>query len=241
MSIRVTRPETGYSIIPNEIIQNEDLTALARMLWVYLASLPPDWRPRMEHLQKALGVGRDRMQAACADLEAAGALIRTPDRDAVTGQVFGQVWELRTPACLKNRRAAEPAGGETRQAVNQAPYKVNSSQSKQDTNEIDSSAQLSLLADDRDDASVPAVDQEPKKKPARRSQIGNWQPSEIEKLSAAAQVYGSTNPAALEKVELMVDRFVAHHQAKGSVMANWSAAWVTWYLRQNDFAAQKRY
>lgn len=50
----------------------------------------------------------------------------------------------------------------------------------------------------------------------------NWKPSESGLASADKRgVFGS----ALDRE---ASRFVAHHTAKGNVMANWDAAWVTW-------------
>ena len=97
MSIQVQKPETGFSLIPNAIIQNPDLSAAARLLWAYLASLPPDWRVRMAQLQKALGVGRDVMRKLCKELEGVRALERKPHQDAATGLVHGLIWILVVP------------------------------------------------------------------------------------------------------------------------------------------------
>lgn len=115
--IIVKKPKTGFSIIPNSIIQNEDVSAVSRLLWVYLASLPDDWTPRAGHLQTALGVGRDRLQAACKELEGAGLLRRKPNRTE-GGEIHGQIWELitadRVPenqACGVHRVPEGPAGG----------------------------------------------------------------------------------------------------------------------------------
>lgn len=50
----------------------------------------------------------------------------------------------------------------------------------------------------------------------------NWKPSESGLASADKRgVFGS----ALDRE---ASRFVAHHTAKGNVMANWDAAWITW-------------
>jgi hypothetical protein len=122
--IRVEKPETNFTVVPNHIIQNKDLSAPARLLWILLMSLPDTWTPRMSHLAAHVGVGRDKMQMLCKELEAANLLSRKPKR-AADGTVNGQVWELDVTAYLENRQAAEPADGVDRQAVGKAPYKEN--------------------------------------------------------------------------------------------------------------------
>ncbi len=59
----------------------------------------------------------------------------------------------------------------------------------------------------------------------------NWQPTESGIVSAAKR--GVTG----EALHREASRFVSHHTAKGNVMANWDAAWITWLdspYRQNS-------
>jgi hypothetical protein len=213
MSIRVTRPETGFSTIPNEIIQNPDISAVARMLWIYLASLPHDWRPRASHLQDALGVGRDKLQACCAELEAAGLLERTPDRDEKTGRVFGYVWQLLT-GCLKNRQTAEPSTGQTRQPVNQAPYKE------------------TLNKKTKNKRNTLSKRHSPRDKDKDFSLIGDWRPSDDEIKAAAVELVGSLSDTAILVAETTCIAFVDHAKDKGRRSQDWPAAWRNWVQQQ---------
>jgi hypothetical protein len=82
--------------------------------------------------------------------------------------------------------------------------------------------------------SVPAkVAENPAPKQPRRTRIrDNWQPSE------ALVVWTRENAPNLDGRAEVV-KFVNYHQAKGSTMASWDAAWRTWVGNALTFAAER--
>lgn len=73
------------------------------------------------------------------------------------------------------------------------------------------------------DASPPP--EEPKPKTRRRTQIyPEWQPDERDVLWVKARWVASDRQIDGER-----DKFISHHEGKGSLMASWPAAWRTWW------------
>ncbi|KAA6234371.1 hypothetical protein FMM56_01040 [Campylobacter sp. LR264d] len=48
--------EDNFSIIPNEIIKNNELSAMARMVAIYLLSLPKNWKVKLNYIAKELNI-----------------------------------------------------------------------------------------------------------------------------------------------------------------------------------------
>jgi hypothetical protein len=67
-----------FTIVDQKFIQNRNISLEARMVVIYLTSLPLDWAVNLNHLQKELCVGRDRLAKAMKELKEAGYMQRTP-------------------------------------------------------------------------------------------------------------------------------------------------------------------
>ena len=60
---KVTKEQIPYTLISTKVIQNVSCpTALA--VWVYLSSLPPEWRVNKEQIRKHFGVGEKTLKGA---------------------------------------------------------------------------------------------------------------------------------------------------------------------------------
>jgi hypothetical protein len=69
----VKRRHTGqFAVIPNLTANDEQLTAEALGLLVYLLAKPSDWQVSVENLRKRFGMGRNRAYSILSQLENAG-------------------------------------------------------------------------------------------------------------------------------------------------------------------------
>jgi hypothetical protein len=82
-----------YTILPNDIIQNDALSWAARGMLAYLLSLPPDWRLKTTDLIRRGQEGKARFYRIKAELEAAGFLRGTVSRTP-QGVIAEWVWEV---------------------------------------------------------------------------------------------------------------------------------------------------
>ena len=205
MTIQVQRPETGFSIIPDAIIQCSDLSAAARCLWAYLASLPPEWRPHAAQLQRALGVGRDKLQGLCKELEALGALTRQPARDN-KGQVRGQHWILSVP----DRVPEIQAGGATgclidRVPENQGTYKDTKNLNTKEVRERETHARALLPSD--------------------------WFPSDAALRWAGEELAMTERKIITDVVAVFLD----HASVNAVLSMDWNASFRIWVHREKGF------
>jgi hypothetical protein len=73
-----TKAKKYFTVVNQDFIQNRDLSIEARMVIVYLMSLPIDWTINSNNLQYQLGVGRDKLSKSMRELKEAGYMQRTP-------------------------------------------------------------------------------------------------------------------------------------------------------------------
>lgn len=139
----------------------------------------------------------------------------------------------RRPPEEQGRQAAAGGAAHSRQGGGTAPPEPSSNH--QLTVSGDAPARDANSDLQKSDKKAPA--KETRKK--RRTEIGYWQPDDQDRLDAALHMYGKSDATALARVEEVVDRFISHHQAQGSVMADWRAAWRTWFMRENDFKKRR--
>lgn len=77
----VTQDETGFTMLKNNILQNfTDAQALG--VWVYLASLPPNWTFYKEQLQSHFNIGRERINRILNTLKSHGLITINNQRDS---------------------------------------------------------------------------------------------------------------------------------------------------------------
>lgn len=96
MSIRrAPRPESGYTLIRNEVLRDLTLSYRARGVLGAVLSRPDDWETDSESLAKEGTEGRDAIRTALRELEAAGYVRRVKVQDekgrwATVSMVFDQ-------------------------------------------------------------------------------------------------------------------------------------------------------
>lgn len=116
-----------FCTLPNSTAQDKRLSAEARGVLLFMASLPDDWDFYKEWLQKQFPkMGRDKLTRVMKELQEFGYLTKTPKR-LEDGTVKGFDWEVRvmpkeleegisslsteSTVQLKNRRPVKPSDG----------------------------------------------------------------------------------------------------------------------------------
>ena len=72
MIIRAARPHQNYTVVHNELIEDQSLTWKARGILIYLLSKPDHWRTTAAHLASQSPEGIHSVRAALQQLERAG-------------------------------------------------------------------------------------------------------------------------------------------------------------------------
>jgi len=97
----------SVTIIQNKIIQDSNVSPLARFIICYLISLPDDWIVNYTHLAIQLRCGRDKVRILMNELIKLGYIRRTRNRLA-NGKMFGYVTEYSdSPIFLVSQPAPE--------------------------------------------------------------------------------------------------------------------------------------
>jgi hypothetical protein len=76
MIIRAARPHQNYTVVHNELIEDQSLTWKARGILVYLLSKPDHWRTTSAHLASQSPEGIYAVRAGLQQLERAGYIRR---------------------------------------------------------------------------------------------------------------------------------------------------------------------
>jgi hypothetical protein len=87
------RVDGPYTILPNAIVQDSELTANAFRVLAYIASLPEDWHLRVEKAAKRCNLSRNVFYAASKDLEERG-YARHAVEIAPSGRIVSRRWEF---------------------------------------------------------------------------------------------------------------------------------------------------
>lgn len=69
---KITRQKNGYSVISNEALRDNRLSARAKGLYAYIMTLPDDWQIYKEELFKHFTEGRDSLNKAMNELKKIG-------------------------------------------------------------------------------------------------------------------------------------------------------------------------
>lgn len=77
-----TPPTSNFTIVPNKILKNKELSANARFIAVYILSLPKSWNLNLEHLSKELDMSERTLQKGIRELIAANVLEKMQLRDS---------------------------------------------------------------------------------------------------------------------------------------------------------------
>jgi hypothetical protein len=122
--IRSPRPSTNYSVVANEIIENDALSYKARGLLISLLAKPDDWKVSFNHLVNAGKEGREAIRSAIAELEEAGYMVRVKTRDR-NGKFSTDTYVYDTPKGTESTTDGLPhTGNRKRETANGNPYDI---------------------------------------------------------------------------------------------------------------------
>lgn len=80
--------KAGYTVLPNAVLRDKNLTLQAKGLFAVMFSLPDEWDFSVKGLATLANCGRDKVRAALDSLETAGYLLREQTHDE-TGRFSG--------------------------------------------------------------------------------------------------------------------------------------------------------
>jgi len=83
----------NYSIISNQCFRDKTMSLKAMGLFAYLMTLPETWQVHQSELVRHFKDGRDSIASAMKELEAAGFIIKTKDRND-KGQILGTIYTV---------------------------------------------------------------------------------------------------------------------------------------------------
>ena len=102
--------KSDFTIIPNEVVNNSEISWKAKGIFCYLASKPDDWRFSMDEIIKNATDQMGALKSGCKELEQAGYLERRrmfgDDR-----KFIGWEWILKLPS--KIRQTENPSDGKS--------------------------------------------------------------------------------------------------------------------------------
>jgi len=90
----------NFTIIPNDIIRNKNLSDRARFLFCYMASMPDEWKFYQGVMAKELGYTKDTLRKYIEELLQTGYLNREQRRE--TGKFDSYDYTLNFSPCMKN-------------------------------------------------------------------------------------------------------------------------------------------
>jgi hypothetical protein len=99
----------NFTQVPNQLIEDPNLSWKAKGIYLYLISKPTDWEFYMNHLKKQSTDGVTALRAGIKELEDAGYLVREKKYDPKTKQILGFKWIL--PSVQVFRKTGNPSDG----------------------------------------------------------------------------------------------------------------------------------
>ena len=78
--------KSNFTIIPNDVIVNPNLTKNAKLILIYLLSKPENWKVQIKDIQSNLAMGRDSVYSALNNLIDNQLMIRSKPRKLQNGQ-----------------------------------------------------------------------------------------------------------------------------------------------------------
>ena len=99
----------NFTIIPNEIIRNKNLSDRARFLFCYMASMPDEWKFYQGVMAKELGYTKDTLRKYIEELLQTGYLNREQRRE--TGKFDSYDYTLNFSPCMENTDTVKNRNG----------------------------------------------------------------------------------------------------------------------------------
>lgn len=116
MAIKRVKVDNGYTIMNNEALKNDRLSAKSKGLMAYMLTLPNDWTFYETELQKHFTDGRDSIRKGLRELQDAGYLVKEQTRKN-DGKFSSADWLLYETAQVadipltENRSTEKPSSG----------------------------------------------------------------------------------------------------------------------------------
>jgi hypothetical protein len=99
----------NFTIIPNDIIRNKNLSDRARFLFCYMASMPDEWKFYQGVMAKELGYTKDTLRKYIEELLQTGYLNREQRRE--TGKFDSYDYTLNFSPCMENTDTVKNRNG----------------------------------------------------------------------------------------------------------------------------------
>ena len=209
--------ELPYTTFVNELLNDADLGAEALGMLVYLLSKPANWKVMPSELAKRFGCGKDKIYRIINDLVTAGYARRTQGRSGDGSFSEGHliISSNKNPVLENPETAGLPHLGE--------PDRENPTlQKKESTKEIEEQSSEFFELEPTPDSRKPISTDRPSKN-GRRGRI----PDDFT-LDDKMREYAAKKGIRNGRVAEVFEQFRNHHSARGTVMADWPAAWRTW-------------
>ena len=123
------RDPAGFTVVPNGPLRDQSLSLRAKGLFAVMTQLPPTWKFSIAGLVAICKEGRDAVRATLRELEAAGLLVRSQEKDG-QGQFSAVVYSIpsRIPG-TENPTAERP---QTEEPVSVGPTSAETEQLKKE-------------------------------------------------------------------------------------------------------------
>lgn len=137
----ITTPKQpkNYAIVCNEVAQRKDLSARAKGVYYYLATLPSEWKLNKQELIQHFTEGRKAINTAFKELEIAGYVLRTV-KQKKNGKFTGQSYQVFWTSQPSVQKRVTPQKGNTFNGVhidNTQKNKVKIKESNKRNKELD--------------------------------------------------------------------------------------------------------
>lgn len=91
MMIKIPENPKNYTMIHNEVAKRTDLSARAKGIYYYIATLPLDWKLQLQELESHFTEGRTAINTALNELIRAGYIVRQQQRNE-KGVIIGTTY-----------------------------------------------------------------------------------------------------------------------------------------------------
>jgi len=102
--------KSNYTMLPNEVLENPNLSWKAKGIFGLLASKPDDWDFYMEQISNYASDKQGALKSGIKELEQAGYLVRKI-KHAEGNKFAGMEWVLTVPDSAFSRQAENPSDG----------------------------------------------------------------------------------------------------------------------------------
>jgi len=113
----------NFTIIPNDIIRNKNLSDRARFLFCYMASMPDEWKFYQGVMAKELGYTKDTLRKYIEELLQTGYLNREQRRE--TGKFDSYDYTLNFSPCMENTDTVKTRNGKNPSRENSSLINTN--------------------------------------------------------------------------------------------------------------------